>query len=67
MKTNEAEAWTDPIVEEVRHARDEHTARFNYDLKAICADLRRRQDASDRSVLSLEPKRPDGATRGGVA
>lgn len=27
--------WTDPIVEEVRKAREAHTARFNYDLRAI--------------------------------
>jgi hypothetical protein len=29
----------DPIVAEVRNARDEYARRFNYDLDAICKDL----------------------------
>ena len=29
----------DPIVEEVRKAREEHAMSFDYDLTAICADL----------------------------
>ena len=33
--------WKDPIVEEVRKIRQEHAAKFNYDLKAICEDIRR--------------------------
>ncbi len=33
--------WIDPIIEETRRIRDEHARRFNYDLSAICADLRR--------------------------
>jgi hypothetical protein len=33
--------WIDPIVEETRRIRDEHARRFNYDLAAICADLKR--------------------------
>ena len=27
--------WKDPIVEEVRKVREEHAAKFNYDLVAI--------------------------------
>lgn len=33
--------WIDPIVEETRRIRDEHARRFDYDLAAICADLKR--------------------------
>ena len=33
----------DPIVEEVRKARDEHARAFDYDLAAICADIRKHQ------------------------
>ena len=29
----------DPIVEEVRKARQAHAKQFNHDLTAICADL----------------------------
>ena len=47
----------DTIVEEVRKARDEYARRFNYDLRAICADLRREQTLSDAPVVSF-PKRP---------
>jgi hypothetical protein len=43
--------WVDPIVAEVRRVRDELSARFNYDVDAILADIRRRQAAlGDRLV-----------------
>jgi len=29
----------DPIVEEIRNIRQAHAVKFQYDLKAICADL----------------------------
>lgn len=48
----------DEIVEEVRRARHEHAARFNYDLDAIAADLREKQRQSGRKVVSLPPRRP---------
>ena len=48
----------DPIVEEVRKARDEYAKRFNYDLDEICRDLREKQRRGKRSVISLPPKRP---------
>ena len=44
----------DPIVEEVRAARDQYARQFNYDLKAIVQDLRRRQQAEGRPVVSRE-------------
>lgn len=47
----------DPIVEEVRRRREEYAARFNHDLKAICRDLRERQEKSGRKTVSLPPKR----------
>jgi hypothetical protein len=49
--------WQDPIVEEVRRRREEYAAQFNYDLKAICRDLRDKQKKGERSVVSLPPKR----------
>jgi hypothetical protein len=50
--------FKDPIVEEVRAARQRHSARFNHDLNAIVADIRGRQQQMDRPVVSLAPKRP---------
>ena len=36
----------DPIVDEVRRVRDAHAARFNYDLDAIFADIKKRERES---------------------
>ncbi len=47
----------DPIVEEVRKIRDEHAARFDYDIDAIFEDLKRREKESRQSVITLAPKR----------
>lgn len=35
--------WQDPIVEEVRKARDAYAKRFNYDLDAIYRDLKAKE------------------------
>jgi hypothetical protein len=48
----------DPIVEEVRRAGDAYFKRFNYDLKAAFADLRRRTEEArkaGRRVVSRPP------------
>lgn len=37
--------WEDPIVEEVHRIREELAAQFDFDIKAIFADLRKRQAA----------------------
>ncbi len=49
--------YTDPIIEEIRKFRDEYAARFNYDVKAMLADIRRRQKDSGRKTVSRPPKR----------
>lgn len=47
----------DPIVEEVREARMQHTKKFNYDLSAICRDLRKVQEECGHKVVRLHPTR----------
>jgi hypothetical protein len=47
----------DPIVEEVRKHRMEHTRKFKGDLAAICADLRKIEKSSGHEVVRLSPKR----------
>jgi hypothetical protein len=47
----------DPIVEEVRKHRMEHTRKFRGDLSAICADLRSIQMASGHDVVRLPPRK----------
>jgi hypothetical protein len=46
----------DPIVEEVRRFRMEHTEKFGGDLNRICEDLRRIQHESKRPVVRRPPK-----------
>ena len=46
--------WNDEIVEEVRRVRNEHAARFDYDISAICADIRLKQATDGRKVVSLD-------------
>jgi hypothetical protein len=56
----------DPLVEEARKAGQAYIDSFKGDLKAVCADLRRRARAEGREVVSLPPKPPvlRGAGRG---
>ncbi len=46
----------DEIVEEVRKERQEQAAQWNFDLKAILADARKRQAQSGHKVVSFVPK-----------
>ncbi|MFZ1640412.1 MAG: hypothetical protein WAV07_03035 [Candidatus Contendobacter sp.] len=49
--------WKDPILEEVRKARDDHAARFNYDLQLIYRALKEEEVKSGRGFIRLSPKR----------
>lgn len=51
----------DPIVDEVRSARDAYAAEFDYDLRRIAEDLRRRESESGREYLNLPAKAPEPA------
>jgi hypothetical protein len=45
----------DPIVEEVRRHRAQHTREHSADLAAICKDLRSLQRASGHKIVRLPP------------
>jgi len=47
----------DPIVAEVRRAREAYATQFNYDVYAMGRDLQERQQKSGRTVVALPPKR----------
>lgn len=47
---------TDPVVEEIRRNRDEYARRFNYNIRAICRDIREKQRKSGRPVVKLQPR-----------
>ena len=49
--------WQDPIVTEVRQARDAHAAQFGYDLPAIYRALKAQEEQSQRKKVSFAPKR----------
>jgi len=51
----------DPIVDEVRGFRKEHAQRFNFDLHAICADIRRFEASCGHEVVELPPKKLESA------
>jgi len=50
--------FCDEIVEEIRKIRQEHAAKFNYDLNKIVADLNAKQSIHKRKVVSFQPKPP---------
>ncbi len=47
----------DPINEEIHKYREEHARKFNFDLRAICADLRTLQQSANLKVVRLPPKK----------
>jgi hypothetical protein len=53
----------DPIVEEVRKYRMEHTRKFRGNLSAICADLRDLRSTSGHKVVRPASKKLDPTGR----
>ena len=50
-------APNDPIVAEVRIVREEHAARFGYDVGAIFKDIRVRQEDSGQEYVRYPSRR----------
>ena len=48
----------DEIVDEVRAARDAYAAKFDFDVRRIVQDLRRREAESNREYITLPSKAP---------
>ncbi|MGA9347855.1 MAG: hypothetical protein WBW48_03495 [Anaerolineae bacterium] len=48
--------WQDPIVAEVRQAREAHAAQFDFDLWAIYRALKEQEEQSQRKKVSFAPK-----------
>ncbi|MBW2428093.1 MAG: hypothetical protein JRF56_03975 [Deltaproteobacteria bacterium] len=46
----------DPIVEEIRKIRKAHAKKFNYQMDAICADLKEKEKSCKHPVVSLPAK-----------
>ncbi len=54
----------DPIIAEVRAVRDDHAARFGYDVEAIFRDIRSRQAASGRAYVRYPARRAVSQSEG---
>jgi hypothetical protein len=57
--------WKDEILEEIHKYREEYAKSFNYDLHAIVEDLRRKQAARVKQIISKplkETKKPMQST-----
>ncbi len=51
-------ALRDPIVEEMRQIKEEHAAKFNYDIEAMGRSFQEEQKRSGRKVVSYARERP---------
>ena len=47
----------DPIVSQVREARDKHAAQFAYDLERIFDDIKDKQQSSGREYVRYSARR----------
>lgn len=45
--------WQDPIIEEIHKIRQEHAAKFNFDLQAIVRHYQEQQKQSGRTIVSF--------------
>jgi len=48
----------DPIVEEVRKRREENAARFEFDVRAVAEDARKRESKGTHPLQSPPPRKP---------
>ena len=50
-------SWEDPIVADVRRTREDLSAKFDFDLPAIFADMRARQSSAGDRLVRLKRNR----------
>jgi len=50
--------WEDPIVKEIHQIREEHAAKFNYDIDAMFRDLQEKEQQSGVEYVSFAQKLP---------
>ena len=48
--------WKDSIVQEVRKIREANAKKFNYNIKTIVEDARKRQKKSKQPIVSFATK-----------
>jgi hypothetical protein len=50
--------WKDEIVEEVRNAREAYAAQFDYDLKRMFGDLKKKEEQNPAPRANLKLLKP---------
>ena len=50
--------WTDEIVEEVHRIREAYAAQFDYDLKRMFEDIKKKEDEDPWPRANLKPSKP---------
>lgn len=55
--------WNDPIIDEIHKIRERHAAKFNYDLKRMAEDVKRREQQSGRKIIPAPPPPTSGKKR----
>jgi hypothetical protein len=58
--------WTDPVVEEIRRAREEYAAEFDYNLQSIRRDLQEREARGEFVTVRRAPRPPQSLPRTGT-
>jgi len=48
--------YDDPIIAELRKFREDYAAKFNYDIAAMCNDLRASEQRNGHLTVSLSPQ-----------
>ena len=55
--------WEDRIVKEIHKSREEYLKKFNYDIHAVCQDVRKKSRNDDRKVVKPVPRPAKHTTR----
>ena len=50
--------WKDEIVEEVRRVREAYAAQFDFDLKRMFEDLKKKEEQDKGQLAKIEPLKP---------
>ena len=50
--------WNDPIVEETRAIREAYLKKFDYDLEAVFADLKAKEQVHPERMIHLQRPKP---------
>lgn len=67
MRPNQEAIKPDPVISELHRIKDEHAKKFNYDVRALMADLRERQKISGRTYVSFSKSSEQATDEDAVA